>query len=120
MGLKFEFIDAKVARLCGMKYDDESQARTIQLCHQGAFDAAVVSVKFEKNRCNLQGMNWMVSLRYIAQATEEEQAKGTSLFFQSDLPRKCCRVGQLKPTRFYVLWVMGEMHDQVARDAHCQ
>ena len=77
MDLKFGFIGAKAARLCGKKYDDESQARTIQLCRQGALDAAVVSVKSGKNGCNLQGMNWMVSLGYIAQATEEEQAKGT-------------------------------------------
>jgi len=27
-------------------------------------------------------------------------------------------VGQLKPTRFYVLWVAGETHDQVAHDAN--
>jgi hypothetical protein len=27
-------------------------------------------------------------------------------------------VGQLKLTRFYVLWVKGETHDQVARDAN--
>lgn len=27
-------------------------------------------------------------------------------------------MGQLKSTRFYVLWVKGETHDQVARDAN--
>ena len=68
MGLKLGFIGAKAARLCGKKYDDESQNRTIQLCRQGALDVAVVSVKSGKNGCNLQGMSWMVSLGYIAQA----------------------------------------------------
>jgi hypothetical protein len=77
LGLSFGFIGAKAAKLCGKKYDEESQKKTIQLCRQGALDAAVVSVKSGKNGCNLQGMNWMVSLGYIGQATEEEQAKGT-------------------------------------------
>jgi hypothetical protein len=76
MGLKFGFIGAKAARLCGKKYDKEHQSETIQLCRQGVLDAAVVSVKSGKNGCNLQGMSWMVSLGYISQATEEEQAKG--------------------------------------------
>jgi len=76
MGLKFGFIGAKAARLCGRKYDEASQSQTIQLCHEGALDVAIVSVKSGKNGCNLQGMNWMVSLGYISQATEEEQAKG--------------------------------------------
>ena len=31
---------------------------------------------------------------------------------------RCCRVGQLKLTHFYVLWVAGETHDQVAHDAN--
>jgi hypothetical protein len=74
--LKFGFIGAKAAKLCGTKYDGEKQTETIQLCRQGLLDAAVVSVKSGKNGCNLQGMNWMVSLGYIGQATEEEQAKG--------------------------------------------
>jgi hypothetical protein len=76
MGLRFGFIGAKAARLCGRKYDEASQNQTIQLCRQGLLDVAVVSVKSGKNGCNLQGMNWMVSLGYISQATEEEQAKG--------------------------------------------
>jgi hypothetical protein len=78
--LSFGFIGAKAAKLCGKKYDEESQNQTIQLCRQGAVDAAVVSVKSGKNGCNLQGMNWMVSLGYIGQLTEEEQAKGTRLY----------------------------------------
>lgn len=48
----------------------------MELCREGALDAAVVSVKSGKNGCNLQGMNVMVSLGYIGQASEEEQAKG--------------------------------------------
>lgn len=85
MGLKFGFIGAKAARLCGTKYNDESQSRTIQLCRQGALDAAVVSVKSGKNGCNLQGMSWMVSLGYIPQATEEEQAKGIIILHSFEL-----------------------------------
>jgi hypothetical protein len=76
LGLKAGFIGAKAARLCGTKYTDAKQKETIQLCRQGLLDAAVVSMKSGKNGCNLQGMSWMVSLGYIAQATEEEQAKG--------------------------------------------
>lgn len=85
MGLKFGFIGAKAARLCGKKYDAESQNQTIQLCRQGALDVAVVSVKSGKNGCNLQGMSWMISLGYIAQATEEEQAKGIIMIFSFHL-----------------------------------
>jgi hypothetical protein len=77
--MSFGFVGAKAARLCGTKYDEQSQNKTIQLCRQGVLDAAVVSVKSGKNGCNLQGMNWMVSLGYIGQATEEEQAKGPVL-----------------------------------------
>jgi hypothetical protein len=76
LDLKFGFIGAKAARLCGTKYDNEKQKTAIQMCRQGLLDAAVVSVKSGKNGCNLQGMSWMVSLGYIGQATEEEQAKG--------------------------------------------
>jgi hypothetical protein len=76
LGLNFGFIGAKVARLCGKKYDSVSQNKTMELCREGALDAAVVSVKSGKNGCNLQGMNVMVSLGYIGQASEEEQAKG--------------------------------------------
>jgi hypothetical protein len=83
--LKFGFIGAKAARLCGVKYDEEKQAETQQMCRQGLLDAAVVSVKSGKNGCNLQGMSWMVSLGYIAQSTEEEQAKGPpTVSFPSD------------------------------------
>lgn len=78
MGLKYGFIGAKEAKLCGRKYDNASQSKTMELCQQGALDAAVVSVKSGKNGCNLQGMNIMVTLGYISQATEEEQAKGTA------------------------------------------
>jgi hypothetical protein len=78
--LKFGFIGAKAARLCGRKYDEASQNETIQCCRQGSLDAAVVSVKSGKNGYNLQGMSWMVSLGYIGQATEEEQAKGAKNF----------------------------------------
>ena len=85
MGLKFGFVGAKAARLCGRKYDNEAQNETIQLCREGALDAAVVSVKSGKNGCNLQGMSWMVSLGYIAQATEEEQAKGTFMTLSCNL-----------------------------------
>ena len=31
---------------------------------------------------------------------------------------RCCRVGQIKPTRFRVLWVAGEPQDQAAHDAN--
>ena len=31
---------------------------------------------------------------------------------------RCCRVGQHKPTRFFVIWVEGEPHDQAPRDAN--
>ena len=89
MGLRFEFIGAKAARLCGKKYDEATQSRAIQLCREGALDAAVVSVKSGKNGYNLQGMSWMVSLGYIAQATEEEQAKGTfNLMLQSNIDQE--------------------------------
>jgi len=85
VGLKFGFVGAKAARLCGRKYDNKAQNETIQLCREGALDAAVVSVKSGKNGCNLQGMSWMVSLGYIAQATEEEQAKGTFMTLSFNL-----------------------------------
>ena len=77
MGLKFGFISVKAARLCGKKYDEVTQSQAIQLCHEGTLDVAVVSVKSGKNGFNLQGMSWMISLGYIGQATDEEQAKGT-------------------------------------------
>jgi len=85
VGLKFGFVGAKAARLCGRRYDSEGQNETIQLCREGALDAAVVSMKSGKNGCNLQGMSWMVSLGYIAQATEEEQAKGTFMTLSFNL-----------------------------------
>jgi hypothetical protein len=75
MELKFGFIGAKVARLCGRKYDEASQSQIIQLCREGILDIAIVSIKSGKNECNLQGMNWMISLGYISQPTEEKQAK---------------------------------------------
>lgn len=62
--------------MLGRKYDLEMQEDTIKQCSTGTLDAAVVSVKSGKNGCNLQGMNWMVSLGYIGRATEEAQAKG--------------------------------------------
>ena len=78
--MKFGFIGAKAARLCGRKYDEDSQNEAIQRCRQGSLDVAVVSVKSGKNGCNLKGMSWIVSLGYIGQATVEEQAKGTNDF----------------------------------------
>jgi len=79
LSLNHSFIGTKAAKLCGRKYDESHQGNAIMQCRQGALDAAVASVKSGKNGCNLHGMNWMVSLGYISQAPEEEQAKGTSL-----------------------------------------
>jgi hypothetical protein len=75
--LKVGFIGAQEATLLGTKYSKWQQARTIRKCSKGELDAAVVSVKSGKNGCNLQGMNWMVSLGWIPAYTEEEQAKGS-------------------------------------------
>lgn len=81
--MNFGFIGAKAARLCGRKYDEASQNETIQRCCEGSLDVTVVSVKSRKNSCNLQGMSWIMSLGYISQATEEEQAKGTNGFYSA-------------------------------------
>jgi hypothetical protein len=78
--LKFGFIGAMAAKLCGKKYGVASQNETIEVCRKGALDAAVVSVDSGKNGCNLQGMNIMVSFGDISQASEEEQAKGNILY----------------------------------------
>ena len=67
MGLEFDFIDAKTARLYEWKYDEEFQSKMIQLYHQESLDAIIISIKFDKNDCNLQEMNWMISLGYIDQ-----------------------------------------------------
>ena len=89
MGLKFGFIGAKAAHLCGKKYDEATQSQAIQLCHEGTLDIVVVFVKSGKNGCNLQGMSWMVSLGYIGQATDEEQAKGTfNYMLQSNIDQE--------------------------------
>jgi len=72
-------LEQKPLGLCSRKYDEALQNKTIQGCRQGSLDAAVVSVKSGKNGCNLQSMNWMVSLGYIGQATKE-QAKGMKNF----------------------------------------
>jgi len=66
--------------LAGKKYPSWKQASTIRKCRKGKLDAAVVSVKSGKNGCNLQGMNWMVSLGWIPAYTEEEQAKGNTKY----------------------------------------
>ena len=76
LGLKHGFIGAKTAFILGKRYTPQEQDRTIQLCQQGELEAVVVMLKSGKNGCNLQGMNWMISLGYIPACTEEVQAKG--------------------------------------------
>jgi len=60
----------------GQKFSDEMQAGTIERCRAGTLDAAVCSVQSAKNGCNLQGMNWMVSLGWIGRYMDEVQCKG--------------------------------------------
>ena len=60
----------------------------------------------------------MASLGYIGQYSEEEQAKGIASLQTMLTPGRCCRVGQKKPTRFYVLWVEGQPQDEAPRVAN--
>jgi hypothetical protein len=104
--------------MLGRRFDEKAQNDYIRQCRAGTLDVAVVSVKSGKNGCNLQGMNWMVSLGYIGQYSEEEQAKGIASLQTMLTPGRCCRVGQQKPTRFYVLWVAGQPQDEAPHDAN--
>jgi hypothetical protein len=99
MKLKYGFVGAKAAKLCGQRFDNESQNTTIEMCRAGTLDAAVVSVKSGKNGCNLQGMNIMVSLGYIGQASEEEQAKGIVLYNIFTLTGEGDAVGSVRKNR---------------------
>ena len=72
------FIGARATTILGQKFSDEMQAATIEQCRVGALDAAVCSVQSAKNGCNLQGMNWMVSLGWIGRYMDEVQCKGTT------------------------------------------
>ena len=72
------FIGARATTILGQKFSDEMQAATIEQCRVGALDAAVCSVQSAKNGCNLQGMNWIVSLGWIGRYMDEVQCKGTT------------------------------------------
>ena len=72
------FIGARATTILGQKFSDEMQAATIEQYRAGALDAAVCSVQSAKNGCNLQGMNWIVSLGWIGRYMDEVQCKGTT------------------------------------------
>ena len=94
--------------MLGRRFVENAQNDCIKQCRAGTLDTAVVSVKSGKNGRNLQGMNWMATAGYISQYTEEEQAQGIAPLQRMLITGRCCRVGQKKPTRFYVLWVEGQ------------
>ena len=60
----------------GQKFFDKIEARMIEQCCARILDTAVCSVQLAKNGCNLQGMNWMVSLDYIGRYIDKVQCKG--------------------------------------------
>lgn len=95
------------------------QTATIEQCRAGALDAAVCSVQSAKNGCNLQGMNWMVSLGWIGRYMDEVQCKGNMPLMTILIPTgRVCRIGQKNKTRFRVLWVEGDAHDEAPKLAN--
>ena len=77
-------IDARATTILGQKFSDEMQAVTIEQCRVGALDTTVCSILLAKNGCNLQGMNWMVSLGWIGRYMDEVQCKGTATYRADD------------------------------------
>ena len=108
-------VAAQDVKILGEKWSTDRQAETIQLCGSRKLDAAVVTVQSGSNGCNLQGMTWMVALGPIACAADEEQVKGILDYLLNNVLGRCCRKGQMRPTRFYVLWVKGEVQDEAPR-----
>jgi hypothetical protein len=74
--LNVGFIGAQNERILGITHTRDTHKATIKQCFKGALDAAVVMLKSGKAGCNLQGMNWMVSLLPISIDVDEQQAKG--------------------------------------------
>jgi len=115
--LKYGVVAQKNCRLFGEKLTEEYRNTVIGQAGRGELDAVVVSLGVGKNGCNLQGCNWMVALNPMAMYSDEVQAMGIvhALLFLTYYLGRCCRLGQRKETRFYVLWVRGDAQDEIAR-----
>ena len=114
LGLRYGVVAQKNCKLFGTKLTEKYRSDVISKAGNGELDAVVVSLGVRKNGCNLQGCNWMVTLNPMAMYSDEVQAMGISRVKSLIDLGCCCRLGQFKEMRFYVLWVKVDTQDEIA------